>query len=179
VDANQRPSSPYTPVPDGALRRSFSQWESPHFAPAPPLPNALTARHASDATTRLSTERESGSVDRDGWAVVGGGDEQPFAAAGVQATAGHRGQLLAGLDLAEHWFHGLCPEFVVVPAAVVAHPGGRNWVRTSDPSLVRRVGRVAVWRWTWPGVLSSCTDSGWLGLGVAWRWWPLALCLAL
>jgi hypothetical protein len=35
VDANQRPPSPYTPVPDGASRRSFSQWE----------PCALPQRH--------------------------------------------------------------------------------------------------------------------------------------
>jgi len=57
---------------------------------------------------------------------VGGGDEQPFAAGSIQAAAGHRGQLLACLDLAEYRFDGLCPEFVVGPAAVVAHPPGRS-----------------------------------------------------
>jgi hypothetical protein len=35
---------------------------------------------------------------------VGGGGEQPFAAASIRPRAGHRGQLLAGLDLAEHRF---------------------------------------------------------------------------
>src|SRR5262249_46613705 len=34
--------------------------------------------------------------------VVGGGGEQPFAAAGAEAAAGHRGHLLAGLELPEH-----------------------------------------------------------------------------
>ena len=46
-------------------------------------------------------------------------------------------------------------------------PGGRNWDRTSDPSLVRRGRTVAGRGWTWPGVASASHDCGWTWPGVA------------
>jgi hypothetical protein len=44
---------------------------------------------------------------------------------------------------------------------------GRNWDRTSDPSLVRRVPTVAGRGWTWPGVASASHDCGWTWPDVA------------
>lgn len=38
--------------------------------------------------------------------------------------------------------------------------GGRNWVRTSDPSLVSKVCIVAGGCWKWPDMPSSCGDRG-------------------
>ena len=55
------------------------------------------------------------------WAVAA---SSHFAFAGGEAAAGHRGHLLAGFDLAEHWFDGLGAEFAGGVVAVVAHPPG-------------------------------------------------------
>ena len=73
--------------------------------------------------------------------VVGGGGEQPFAAAGAEAAPGHDGHLLAGFDLPEHWFNGLGAELVAGAAAVVAHPpdgprGGWQLGQVAAPSGV-------------------------------------------
>ena len=56
--------------------------------------------------------------------------------------------------------------------------GGRNWDRTSDPSLVRRVITVAGRGWTWPDMASASHDCGWTWPGVAWCRWLLAPRLA-
>jgi len=40
-------------------------------------------------------------------------------------------------------------------------PGGRNWVRTSDPLLVSKIHSVAAERWESPDVASSCNDRVW------------------
>jgi hypothetical protein len=53
--------------------------------------------------------------------------------------------------------------------------GGRNWVRTSDPSLVSKVRNVSVEGWKCPDVPSSCGDLGWEWPSVSWSLWWLAL----
>ncbi len=55
-------------------------------------------------------------------------------------------------------------------------PGGHSWVRTGDPSLVRRIGGVAGWCWASPAVASACGDD-WLAVVRCLR--SLALGLAL
>ena len=49
--------------------------------------------------------------------IVRGAGEQPFAFACGKAAPGHRRQVLAGFELAEHRFHGGGPQPVVLPAA--------------------------------------------------------------
>jgi hypothetical protein len=56
--------------------------------------------------------------------------------------------------------------------------GGRNWVRTSDPSLVRRTRTVARRRPPWPEVPSSMTNRRQMSLYAARRLPPLAPRLA-
>jgi hypothetical protein len=64
------------------------------------------------------------------------------------------------------------------PTVSVSPPGGRNWVRTSDPSLVRRNPAVAGRRLTSPEVPASWTNRRRASPSVARRLRPLAPCLA-
>jgi hypothetical protein len=65
------------------------------------------------------------------------------------------------------------------PLCVGNCEAGRNWVRTSDPSLVRCVRTVAERRLAWPDMASSCDDCGWTWPGDPSRLRTLALSLAL
>jgi hypothetical protein len=63
----------------------------------------------------------------------------------LKPAPGHHGEVLAGFQLPEHWFHGAGPHLVVVAAAPMLHPppgrgGDRELVQVQGP--FRRAGAV-------------------------------------
>jgi hypothetical protein len=94
--------------------------------------------------------------------VVRGAGEQPFAFARGEAAPGHHGEVLAGFQLPEFWFHGAAPHLVVVAAARMLHPppgsgGGRELVQAQGP--FRRAGAVPA------GVFGQWCQQPELGVG--------------
>jgi hypothetical protein len=70
--------------------------------------------------------------------IVGGAGEQPLPFARGEATPGHHGEFLAGLELPGHRFRGAGPPLVVLPAAVMLQApagagGGRILVQVPGP----------------------------------------------
>src|SRR5689334_24043038 len=87
----------------------------------------------------------------------------------------HRIAPTGSLDLGEH---SMPMNFSRLDRRASWGTGGRNWVRTSDPSLVRRTRTVARRRPPWPEVPSSMTNRRQMSLYAARRLPPLAPRLA-